>query len=542
MRNFAVSIITNIFLSISISLSAQQITAKVDFRPAGADVAQPYFQKGLILLYAFDYKEAIEQFKTAQLLDPNFVMAVWGEAMCYNRPICQVHDYEKGKGALLKLGIFEEDRINLAQNELEKGFLSAVEALYREDELKEKRLQDYFTLMKSLYEKYPEENEVKAFYALAILDRAFKRDDEELFDQATDICENILSKNTSHPGALLYLILANDTPPRAKKAFEAANKMEKLVPSSPFTLHIPSHVYLSQGKWDDVVKANELSWKAADEVVVKNRLSLDDRDYHSFRWLQYGCLQQGRYEKAENMVKDMYQDARMSQSARTRNHFLWMQSAYLINSENWNSPVARLEVPTNKLNITTKMAVLLTEGVKAYQNNDLSRLSWVSERMTDQLTIERNNGEAVSDNHFAICCNETVSRSANEVDLLLAEAMELEINALSALKDGEKDQAIEWLEKACALEAGTPFRSGPPVMVKSSFELYGEILLELGQPQKAAEFFDKSLERYPNRTLSLLGKYKALKYGGDNARASKVKNQILLIWKLADQAAKNKLN
>lgn len=42
--------------------------------------------------------------------------------------------------------------------------------------------------------------------------------------------------------------------------------------------------------------------------------------------------------------------------------------------------------------------------------------------------------------------------------------------------------------------------SGPPDPIKPAMELYGEMLLEAGQPAQAAAAFEKSLERTPNRT------------------------------------------
>ena len=42
--------------------------------------------------------------------------------------------------------------------------------------------------------------------------------------------------------------------------------------------------------------------------------------------------------------------------------------------------------------------------------------------------------------------------------------------------------------------------SGPPDPMKPAIELYGEALLDAGQPVQAAAAFEKSLQRTPNRT------------------------------------------
>ncbi len=525
---------------ISFPSVAQQNLGKIDFKPSGTSVAQPYFHEGLLLLHSFEYDDAIEQFKMAQLLDPDFVMAFWGEAMCYNHPIWHTQEYEKGRGVLLKLGIFEEDRLALAKNDLEKGFLRAVEELYREDETKIDRDKAYSQAMKELHGQFPGENEVTAFYALSVLGLAYQGRDIELYDQAAELCKEVLKTNPYHPGALHYLIHAYDDPLRAHNGLEAAEKYGNIAPDSEHALHMPSHIYVALGMWMESVKANEASFAVADERVVEKKLSLDDRGYHSYWWLEYSYLQQGRFDKAKEMVRSMYQDARMSKSARTRFHFTVMRAAYMVESNNWNSEIFNLDVPTAGLRLTTKMANMLLDGLKAYHNSDLNRLNWVANQMTDQLTMEKNSSTIGKE--IAVCGNNYSERPTTEADMNLATAMELEVKGLAAYMSGNEEEAIEHFEKACELEQKTPFMFGPPVVAKPTFELYGEVLLKMGKPEKAIEMFDISLERAPNRTLSLIGKYNALKYSSQTTEAGKLKNKIMSNWIMADNQVKTSLN
>jgi hypothetical protein len=73
------------------------------------------------------------------------------------------------------------------------------------------------------------------------------------------------------------------------------------------------------------------------------------------------------------------------------------------------------------------------------------------------------------------------------------------------MTDGKSKQAIERISQAAALEGRTPFTFGPPVPVKPAHELFGEILLEVGQPEAARRQFETALLRAPQRALSLLG-------------------------------------
>ena len=67
----------------------------------------------------------------------------------------------------------------------------------------------------------------------------------------------------------------------------------------------------------------------------------------------------------------------------------------------------------------------------------------------------------------------------------------------------------EFLKKATGLEAASSYAYGPPVVVKPSFEMYGEWLLEVNRPADALAQFELSLKAAPNKTLSLNGKEEA---------------------------------
>ena len=60
---------------------------KLDFPNSGSEEAQEPFMEGVFLLHSFEYDDAREAFQEAREIDPDFVMAAWGEAMTHNHPI-----------------------------------------------------------------------------------------------------------------------------------------------------------------------------------------------------------------------------------------------------------------------------------------------------------------------------------------------------------------------------------------------------------------------------------------------------------------------
>ena len=59
------------------------------------------------------------------------------------------------------------------------------------------------------------------------------------------------------------------------------------------------------------------------------------------------------------------------------------------------------------------------------------------------------------------------------------------------------------------MEKNVSYAFGPPTIVKPSFELYGEWLLEINRPKEALAQFNLSLTAAPGRLLSLTGKKNA---------------------------------
>ena len=70
---------------------------------------------------------------------------------------------------------------------------------------------------------------------------------------AASIAEKIFKANPNHPGAAHFIIHSFDDPDHAPLALEAANAYAKIAPSAAHALHMPSHIYVQRGMWEQVV-------------------------------------------------------------------------------------------------------------------------------------------------------------------------------------------------------------------------------------------------------------------------------------------------
>jgi tetratricopeptide (TPR) repeat protein len=111
---------------------------------------------------------------------------------------------------------------------------------------------------------------------------------------------------------------------------------------------------------------------------------------------------------------------------------------------------------------------------------------------------------------------------------------ELEIQAAIKLVEKDYKAAIELSKQAILLEDKLPSPSGPPRILKPSYELLGEVYLKAGKPIQAHEKFSISLLRHPNRIRSLVGAARAANAKGDREAAVENYKQVIKQYKNAN--------
>ena len=514
----------NLWLVVLSLMGFLQVQAKdlgqIDFPTSGSLEAQKHFLRGVLLLHSFEYDDAGEEFQKAQKLDPDFALAYWGEAMTYNHPIWAGQDREAGRAVLNRLAPTPEKRLAKAPTEREKGYLRVVEILYGEGD-KKSRDRVYAEALKRLSKQYPDDLEAASFYALAILGTSNEDRHIPTYMKAAAIGEEVYGRDPEHPGALHYLIHSYDDPVHAPLGLRAARVYAKIAPAAAHALHMPSHIFLALGMWDDVVASNEASWQATETRVKRKGLPVEKRNFHALYWLEYGYLQQGRYREARRMLSIMEEDARRSGSRRTRGQLARMRAAYILETRQWDGDAVGIEVDRSALNLEAAATDLFASGLSAIKTG--KRLA--AEEELSHMKIQR---RLVSE----------PASAGSTAEIQAAIIMEKELEALILLHRKKAEQAVEVMKEATAAEDSRSFDYGPPIPVKPSHELLGEILLELGQPQEARSEFELALARAPKRVLSLKGLARAAEWLGDQTTAQETAHELRRIWKSADAQLK----
>lgn len=506
-RLIPVSII--IFASILINCSPRNNQQKgslgeISFVVSGKAEAQPFFKQGMLLLHSFEYVDAAEEFQKARNLDTGFVMAYWGEAMTHNHSLWRYQDYEKANAVLEKLAPLPDERIAKAKTELEKDFIKGINILYGTGS-KIERDSSYAAYMGELYKKYPGNNEVASFYSIALIGAVPVGRDTKVYEKAAEIAKGVIAKNSKHPGALHYIIHAYDDPAHAPLALTTADVYARTAPSAGHALHMPTHIYLAMGLWDKVVSSNIVSWEAGQKRKERKKLTNDALNYHAFHWLMYGYLQQGNIIQAKKILNEMNLYSKELNSSRAREHMIFQKTTYLAETNEYGSEINNIEVKKDDLNIATRAMNYFANGMKAFYKKDAAGM----EKIITQMTGERLADEERIAVKGAKLCGSINSAIPNALDIQQAQVMEWELKAMKAWLKKDAVATEKFLNLAANLETSISFAYGPPTIVKPSFELYGEWLLEINKPKEALRQFDLSLKAAPGRLLSEKGKEKA---------------------------------
>jgi tetratricopeptide (TPR) repeat protein len=388
----------------------------------------------------------------------------------------------------------------------------------------------------------------------------------------------VYAKNPQHPGAAHYLIHAYDDPIHAPLGLRYADAYSKIAPAASHALHMPSHIYVATGMWDESAAINERSVKAADARREAKKLDVDARGFHALLWLVYSYTQQGRYEDARGIMAQLEAAARESGSERTRSHLALARAAWLIETRKWGE--AKAPVMAKGLPKDAAIADLFAIGFAAIRSGNRQAGSAALQAMAQLMESAPVNlapvrpapstggkplppgvkpiapapgpvavpapgtkppaplgadaSQAPGSGHAAHAAAVGLP-TAGSSDIRVPQVMAQQLEALLLFSEGRREEALVLARQAAVVEAGLPFEFGPPVPVKPVNEQVGEMLMDLRRPKEAMEAFELSLKRTPRRALSLLGRARAATAAKDPATAQRAYTELRDVWKKADK-------
>jgi len=277
-----------------------------------------------------------------------------------------------------------------------------------------------------------------------------------------------------------------------------------------------------------MVASNEMSYQASVNRMERKGLGDKARGYHSYQWMHYGYLQQGRYEKAKELLKDMLTFTSNAQTASARSYLIKMQVMQVIETGDWPLEENPMYVKTEDIGIEAQAQQHFFKSLKAFKNEK----SVAIQPEIDSLQSKINTAELLVTSAGISMCSAGPTRYApNKNSIANANIILNQMQVMAALANGDEAGAEQYFQKAVAIEDASEYPVGPPDVPYPSFEQYGYWLLEKGRYDDALEQFDTSLKRAPLRAMALTGKMKALEQLGRTDEIKELKAEMDKFWK-----------
>ena len=460
----------------------------VSFENSGARAAQKDFLRGLALLHSFMYDQAAASFQKAQKADPAFAMAYWGEAMTYVHTAWRQENLAAANTALDRLAPTRDARLAKAGTSRERAYGAAIEALVAKNLDEARRVHAFSDTMHAIAAKYPKDLDARSFAALGGMNVSYlwpaadPAQRERDHSESEALAYGVFKESPKHPGGVHYLIHVNDDPTYASRGLDAARAYAKVAPDADHALHMPSHIFVQLGLWDDATRSNERAWPASRTAYASPNDPSPSASWHTLHWLQYSYLQQGRLREARALID----------SART---ILGDPPA-----DYWGDADARFAVSALLFRYAAETgdgwagiaAEATAEGsdVKTPRGATFTANARYHAAVAGVMTGDTSDAHALIQRLGAA----TPRRPRDEVQIG-------QLAGLIAIARGDTAAAIAaWQRASVAEEAIPPL--GPPNMLVSH-EWLGDLLLKSGKRPEAIAAYQKALQRRPGRARAL---------------------------------------
>eukprot|EP01060_Flectonema_neradi_P005163 TRINITY_DN13426_c1_g1_i1.p1 TRINITY_DN13426_c1_g1~~TRINITY_DN13426_c1_g1_i1.p1 ORF type:complete len:598 (+),score=117.81 TRINITY_DN13426_c1_g1_i1:51-1796(+) len=283
--------------------------------------------RGLTWMYGYNHEEAAKCYQKAIDEDPTNLFAIWGFAYSlgpnYNKDWSMFEDeeksvcYKKSRDMLTKGITLSKGR----ENEFGSQLLRALEKKYPTDEsdYSDETHQTYVSEMKKLYEEHPTDPDIAAIYAESIMGLKpwglWTRTGEPAIPEALTaqhVLETSISSGIQHPGVYHFYIHLMELSGTPEKSLEVCNKLERLVPDAGHLIHMPSHIYIQVGMYEEALRSNKAAIEA-DVKAYKNRAAEGDHFYtlyrfHDYHFASWAAMMMGSYEEALKPALEMFKN------------------------------------------------------------------------------------------------------------------------------------------------------------------------------------------------------------------------------------------
>jgi tetratricopeptide (TPR) repeat protein len=319
--------------------------------------------------------------------------------------------------------------------------------------------------------------------------------------------------------AVHLLIHAVEASPHPERADAAADRLRDLMPGLGHMVHMPSHIDVRRGRWQEAIVANEKAIAAdkAYRAVIPQQGLYRIYMAHNHHMLAYASMMQGQSLKASATVKEMLASVPedfIKQAAAFVDGFFSLPYELHVRFGQWDDmltePKPRDEFPvSNALWHYARGVAFAAKGQVEPAKVEQEEFRKAVKHIPPTTVVGKNLAVSL----FGV-----------------AEKM---LDGEILYREGKVDEAIAALRESAKREDNLRYIE-PPDWIQPVRHALGAALLESGRAAEAEQVYRDDLAHYPNNGWSLFGLARALKEQGKQAEALAIKQQFDKAWEHAD--------
>jgi len=473
---------------------------KLSFPSSCDPTVQAEFERGVAMIHSYWFTYARRTFEGVLQQDPSCAIAYWGIALDYlGNSLATTPTRAEAEAGWAAL---EKARAVGAKTQRERDWIDALSAYYRDHDKTpvNARLAAYNKAMEQVAQRYPDDYEAQVFYALTLQASAAAADTTYANQRkSAAMLEKLYDQNPQHPGVTHFLIHAYDYHPLAQQGIPAARRYAGIAPAVPHARHMPSHIYSMVGLWEESIASNA------------SAMEIQPDYHHAADFAVYAHLQLAQDAKAKALTEKSLATADRGDRPINFVNFTAknaMAARYVLERADWAGAAA---LPFTSTQYPQPDSLIrFTRGLGMARSGDLAGAKAEIEAIKAlRAALEKSNQSYWAD------------RSEEQILAILAWI-------------AAHDQALKFMRAAADGEDGSVKHVAMENRLYPLRELYGELLLELGQPAAAVHEFETALEQTPNRYRTFLGLARAANAAGDRQKASDYYGKVVNLAKNAD--------
>jgi tetratricopeptide (TPR) repeat protein len=494
--------------------------------------AQRYFDQGVRLLFGFNHKEAIRSFRSAAMLDPQCAMAHWGVAYAFGPHVNKPMDATDTTNAWAALQLALSNQANASPKE--QAYIEALRKRYQDGHAADRSALDraFGDAMRQLATAYPDDLDAQVLFAESLMntmpwdywtrDRAPKPETEEILASL----RYVMARQPTHPGANHFYIHAVEAGPNPEWGLPAADRLRGYAPAAGHLVHMPAHIYMRVGQYEDAVIANERAVEA-DRGYIRHCRSLGfypgvyyPHNLHFLWWAQLFTGQSRAAlrtaQQAAEYANDNYCGPKKVLEAPRLRHLPWLTS---VRFGRWDEILAIAQPPATNDFLVDRALWHFTRGLALAARKDAPAVGRESAAL--HAIAEGDEAKQLSSPQFPVADTLKVAS--------------LWLSGKEAGAKGDFDAMVVRLEKAVAAEDAIPYMEPSywPLPIRPTL---GAALLKKGDPARAEAVFREDLKRWPRHPWSLFGLEASLRQQNKIQSADLVRREFDQSWKGADIA------